>query len=188
MFYLNIILLNSCHFDAQDNWRFPLRCRAETDGKIRLKVGGAILDEIDITLLRLLQENSRCTVSELSRELNLSRPSITERIIRLQEQGVIEEFSSRICLKAVGKEVLLFIEMGALKVAPEVFESKFLNDEDILECHRVSGKSDYILKAAVNNIGAMTTLIDRLIPYGNVNTSVVLSSPVSYRHILPKSM
>lgn len=143
------------------------------------------MDEIDVALLRLLQENARCSVSELSKRLTLSRPSISERILRLQEQGVIEEFTSRISLKRIGRGMLLFIEIESLKTSPEIFESRILNDCEILECHRVSGKFDYILKAAVKNIEDMTALINRLIPYGHLNTSVVLSSPVAYRHVVP---
>ena len=48
------------------------------------------MSQIDIDLLHLLQENARMTVSELSKQLSLSRPSITERLLRLQERGVIE--------------------------------------------------------------------------------------------------
>ena len=131
------------------------------------------MDSIDIRLLDLLQKNSRITVSELSKELNLSRPSITERMLRLKEQGIIEEYSARISLKS-------------LKITPKNFEEKISNDADILECHRVTGETDYFIKAAVNNIEDMGMLIDRMMPYGDLSTSVVILSPVPYRHVLPK--
>lgn len=143
------------------------------------------MDEIDINILELLQQNSRFTIIEMSKKLNLSRPSITERICRLQEQGVIEEFSARVSLRAVGRKMLLIIEMSSLKVLPQTFEEKIKNDHYIIECHRVSGKSDYILKAAVNDIEDMTKLVNMLIPFGNISTSVVLESPIPYRHVVP---
>ncbi|MGI5972095.1 MAG: Lrp/AsnC family transcriptional regulator [Oscillospiraceae bacterium] len=145
------------------------------------------MDEIDIKILKLLQENSRITISELSKKINLSRPSISERILRLQEQGIIEEFTSRISLKAIGRRILLFIEIEAMKTSPEILEEMLINEADILECHRVSGKTNYIVKAAVDSIEGMTDLINRLIPYGSLCTSVVLSSPVPYRHVLPNT-
>lgn len=144
-----------------------------------------VMDEIDIGIIELLQKDSRSTISELSKKLNLSRPSISERILRLQEQGIIEEFSARISLKAIGRKMLFFIELSALKVTPQIFEDMIAHDQYILECHRVSGKSDYIIKAAVKDIDEMTQLINRLIPYGSLSTSVVLESPISYRHLLP---
>lgn len=145
------------------------------------------MDEIDISILTLLQNDARISVSDLSKKLNLSRPSISERMLKLQEQGVIEEYTARISLKAAGRDVLLFIELSSLKDAPEIFESKIAEESDILECHRVTGRSDYIIKAAVKDIESMTHLINRLIPFGNLSTSVVLMSPIPYRHIIPKT-
>lgn len=56
------------------------------------------MDEIDVSLLELLQKDGRITISELSKKLALSRPSISERMYRLQEKGIIEGFSARVSL------------------------------------------------------------------------------------------
>jgi Lrp/AsnC family leucine-responsive transcriptional regulator len=144
------------------------------------------MDKLDIILLKLLQENSRITISELSKQLALSRPSISERILRLQEKGIIEEFSARVSLNAIGRNTILFIQLSSLKVSPNVIEEMIAEDEDIIECHRVTGHIDYFIKAAVDGMESMRLLIDRLMPYGVVNTSVAIKSPVPYRHISPK--
>lgn len=143
------------------------------------------MDQIDIKLISLLQKNSRMTISELSNELALSRPSVTERLHRLQEKGVIEEFTARISLPSVGREILLVIQVSGLKVSVQEFEEMIKKEEEVIECHRVTGEVSYFIKAAVSNMNSMRLLIDRLIPYGNMNTSTVLASPVSYRYILP---
>jgi Lrp/AsnC family leucine-responsive transcriptional regulator len=144
------------------------------------------MDAIDANILNLLQKDSRIKISELSKILNLSRPSVSERMTKLQEQGIIEEYTARVSLKGVGRNVLLFIELSALKDSPDEFEQKIAGDDDILECHRVTGRSDYMIKAAVRDIDGMTLLINKLIPYGNLSTSVVLMSPVPYRHVTVK--
>ncbi|MFC4802997.1 Lrp/AsnC family transcriptional regulator [Neobacillus sp. GCM10023253] len=143
------------------------------------------MDQIDIKLLELLQKNSRMTISDLSLELALSRPSISERLHRMQEKGVIEEYSARISLPAIGRDILLIIQVGGVKVSLQEFEEFVKKEEGIIECHRVTGEVSYILKAAVSNMNGMRQLIDKLIPFGNINTSTVLSSPVPYRYILP---
>jgi len=145
------------------------------------------MDKVDIQLLELLQKDSRMTVSELSKRLNLSRPSIAERMLRMQEQGVIEEYSARISLKAIGRNTLLFIQLKLSNQSPLAFEQKIANDTDIIECHRVTGETDYFIKAAVNNMDDMTLLINRLMFFGNINTSIVIMSPIPYRHILPET-
>jgi Lrp/AsnC family transcriptional regulator, leucine-responsive regulatory protein len=147
---------------------------------------GGAMDSVDARLLELLQEDSRMKVSELSQRLNLSRPSVSDRMSRLRDSGVIEGYSARVSLKAVGRPTLLIIHLSSLKVSPRVFEARIADDTDILECHRVTGEIDYIIKAAVPDMDEMRALIDRLLPFGDVSTSIVLLSPIPYRNIVPK--
>lgn len=72
----------------------------------------------------------------------------------------------------------MFIQVSELKVPVSDFEQLVKNDLDIIECHRVTGTVGYFLKAALADMDSMRLLIDRLIPYGHLNTSVVLTSPV----------
>jgi Lrp/AsnC family leucine-responsive transcriptional regulator len=144
------------------------------------------MDLLDRTLLQLLQEDGRMTVSELSKRLALSRPSISERLLRLQERGIITGFGARVSPVAVGRNIQLIIQMSELKVFPMEFEKRIMNDDEIIECHRVTGTVSYILKAAVTGMDALSELVERLMLFGNVNTSVILSSPVMNRTMLPK--
>ncbi|MFD2617266.1 Lrp/AsnC family transcriptional regulator [Terrilactibacillus laevilacticus] len=143
------------------------------------------MDKLDIRLLELLQKDGRMTISELSKQLALSRPSISERIHRLIEKGIIEGFTARISPSAVGRDILLFIQISGLKVSADEFEELVKKESDILECHRITGDASYLLGAAVAGMKGMRALIDRLMPYAIVNTSTVLTSPVPYRSVLP---
>ncbi|MDL4841048.1 Lrp/AsnC family transcriptional regulator [Aquibacillus rhizosphaerae] len=144
------------------------------------------MDKIDRRMLQILQKNGRISISDLSKELALSRPSVSERLHRLQERGVIEEFSARISLKELGREILLIVQVSGLKVSPQEFETMVRQKEDIIECHRVTGHVSYFLKAAVSNMDRMRLLIDSLMPYATINTSTVLTSPVMYRYAIPQ--
>lgn len=144
------------------------------------------MDDIDIRLLEQLQTDGRMTVSQLSEILNLSRPSVAERLRRLQERGIIEGFTARVSPAAVGRDILVIIEIGQLNVGCHKFEEFIAKDPDILECHRVTGAVSYIMKAAVSSMKDLEILVDRLILFGRVNSSVVLSSPVLHRPILPQ--
>ncbi|TRZ38039.1 Lrp/AsnC family transcriptional regulator [Niallia circulans] len=145
------------------------------------------MDKVDVQLLKLLQEDGRITVSDLSKQLSLSRPSVSERLLRLQERGIILEFSARVSPAKLGRETLLFIQISELKEEPHAFEEFIKHEQDILECHRVTGPISYTIKAAVSGIDGMRQLVDRLIPFGTINTSVVLASPVPFRHLMPKN-
>jgi Lrp/AsnC family leucine-responsive transcriptional regulator len=141
------------------------------------------MDETDAKLLELLQEDARITISDLSKRLSLSRPSIQDRMQKLKEKKVIEEYTARVSLSAVGLDMILFIQLGSLKKSAAVIEDMLSNDPHILECHRVTGQFDYLIKAAVSGMDGMRRLIDRLMPLGEVNTSISILSLVPYRHV-----
>ncbi|MCM3791799.1 Lrp/AsnC family transcriptional regulator [Priestia megaterium] len=143
------------------------------------------MDQIDAQLLSILQRDGRMTISDLSKKLALSRPSVSERLQRLQERGVIQRFSATVSPKALGRDTQLFIQVSELKRKPEEFEDFIEQNEDVLECHRVTGPVSYFIKAAVSGMDGLRMLVDELIPYGNVNTSIILKSPVENRMITP---
>lgn len=143
------------------------------------------MDALDVKILSLLQQNARMNVTSLSQELALSRPSVAERLHRLEERGVIEGYTARVSPQAVGRDTRLVIQITDLRVTPKQFEEWAQAEEDIVECHRVTGTASHFLQATVAGTPGLRELVDRLMDFGNVQTSVVLASPVAYRPILP---
>lgn len=112
------------------------------------------MDQIDARLLILLQEDARMTISDLSKQLSLSRPSVTERLHRLQERGIIQGFTAIVSPSAIGRSIMLMIQISDLKVSASEWEKMIVQEEDVIECHRVTGEIGYIIKAAVNGRAA----------------------------------
>ncbi|ABK85861.1 AsnC family transcriptional regulator [Bacillus thuringiensis] len=142
------------------------------------------MDEIDKKITLLLQEDARMTITEMTEHLHLSRPSVTERLKRLQDAGIIEKYTARISLDIIGKSIQAFLRIENLKVPCKKFEEKIYEEQRILECHRVTGESSYYLKVAVHSMKELEELIDIVIPFGTVKTSMILSSPIPYRSVI----
>ncbi|PFV78036.1 AsnC family transcriptional regulator [Bacillus sp. AFS059628] len=142
------------------------------------------MDEIDKKITLLLQEDARMTITEMTDHLHLSRPSVTERLKRLQDAGIIEKYTARISLDIIGKSIQAFLRIENLKIPCKKFEEKIYEEQRILECHRVTGESSYYLKVAVHSMKELEELIDIVIPFGTVKTSMILSSPIPYRSVL----
>ncbi|MBE7098699.1 Lrp/AsnC family transcriptional regulator [Bacillus cereus] len=141
------------------------------------------MDEIDKKITLLLQEDARMTITEMTEHLHLSRPSVTERLKRLQDTGILEKYTARISLDAVGKSIQVFLRIENLKIPCKKFEEKIYTEYRILECHRVTGESSYYLRVAVHSMKELEELIDIVIPFGTVKTSMILSSPIPYRPV-----
>ncbi|GGO04690.1 Lrp/AsnC family transcriptional regulator [Saccharibacillus kuerlensis] len=143
------------------------------------------MDALDVRILELLQQNGRMNVTTMSNILSLSRPSVAERLHRLEERGVIQGYTALVSPPAIGRDTRLVIQVADLKVTPQQFEEWAQTESDIIECHRVTGHTGYFLQAVVAGTPGLRKLVDRMIGFGSVQTSVVLSSPVVHRTILP---
>ncbi len=143
------------------------------------------MDEIDINMLTILQKDGRIAISELSKQLALSRPSVTERLNRLQEQGIIKGFKAIVPPASVGRTLLVMIELDELKVTPNEIESILSQEPRVIECHRATGHVHFYVKAALRDIEDLQELIERLIPYCNTRTSILLGESIEEKLILP---
>lgn len=143
------------------------------------------MDKLDRKILERLQQDGRITFSQLAKELHLSHPSVAERIRRLQDSGIIERFTAHVPHEKVNRKVLIIIQVGELRVPCREFEMQIKEEPAILECHRVTGSFSYFIKAAVPSMEEVERLVDKLTPISRVYTSIVLSSPVPHRIILP---
>lgn len=134
------------------------------------------MDRTDLQILKILQENARTTIKQISTEVNLSPPSVTERIRRLEESGVILGYHAQINPLKLSRNLMVFI--GA-DISPERYASfsAFCSASPyILEHYRVIGLHNAILLAAVHDSAELESLIDSLKKYGTTNTSIILST------------
>lgn len=135
---------------------------------------GYTLDRIDKKILNVLENNSRISYTALSKAVNLSRPSIVDRINRLLDNNVIEKFGAVFSLKKIGRPVCMFIHISNIKLSVEEMLKLFDRDE-IIEVYSVTGENNFILKAATADLDAVETLLMDLMPYGRIVTSLVVA-------------
>lgn len=112
------------------------------------------LDDMDRALLAYLQNDARITNTELARRVNLSPPGLQKRVKKLEEQGIIERYSTILNREAMGFEMLVFVDVSLLRHDPDIvveFREWANSVPEVLECHHVTGNSDYLLKVLVRN-------------------------------------
>ncbi len=144
-----------------------------------------MLDPIGWRLIAASRQDARLTYSELGARVGLSAPAVAERMRRLEEARIITGYHAQVAPPTRGPPITAFIRCNSpgprigtiAREAPEV-----------LECHRVTGDDAFILKVVVASIAHLEGLIDRLLPYGQPTTSIVLSSPVPGREVTRASL
>lgn len=145
-----------------------------------------VLDATSWEIVCALQEDARLSFSELGRRVGLSAPAVAERVRKLEEAGIIVGYHARVCPEKMGYALTAFIRMASPSEKCAIVSSFVADLPEVLECHRVTGSDSFILKVIVSSVAHLEALIDRLLPYGQLTTSVVLSSPVKNRVIEPQ--
>ncbi|WP_430604038.1 lrp/AsnC family transcriptional regulator, leucine-responsive regulatory protein [Enterococcus sp. DIV0724b] len=136
------------------------------------------MDTIDRKLLQILHENSRISIVELSQKVNLSRPSVKERINKLVEQGVITKFTIQVSMQKIEESITFFTELSQVTIPVEKTLILLKNNPYVNEVHIVSGDVNYLVKATVTSTTEMKELLAKWMQFANVKTSIVLESPV----------
>jgi Lrp/AsnC family transcriptional regulator, leucine-responsive regulatory protein len=145
----------------------------------------ASLDHLDWRILTELQANARITFTELGKRVGLTPPAAAERVRRLEEAGVITRFRADLDPALVGYSITAFVRWTASGPDCARLGEVAKDIPEIVECHRITGETSYILKVAARSVRHLESLIDRLMPHGSTITSVVLSSPVTHRVLGP---
>ncbi len=150
------------------------------------------MDNIDIKIIKLLQQNSRVTASEIGSKINLSVPAVGDRLKKLDASGIIEKYTIILNAKKMNKHlmIIMFVSLESPK-----FTDPFINivqlDDEIVECHYLAGDFDYDLKIITESTGSLERLLNKIknIPgVQKTKTNVSLSTIKNVHSIIPSEI
>ncbi len=147
----------------------------------RKKYLNGALDKIDLAILESLSADARTPMRELALRVGLSAPSVTERVRRLEEVGVINGYRVEVSPSAVGKPIGAYLRVRPMPGELDRVAKMLAALPEVTACDRVTGEDCFIAKAHVASMESLERLIDRLLPYATTNTSIIVSSPVDPR-------
>lgn len=141
------------------------------------------LDEVDLKILKYLQQDGKMTNVALAKKLDISPPPTLERVRKLEKNGVIKKYVALVEPAEVGIGMHSFVEVKLIKHSRESVSSFFeaiKNFTEIMECHHVTGDADFLLKIAIKDISAYEDFVlhdlTALPQVANFKTMVVLST------------
>ena len=146
---------------------------------------GRLLDEIGCRIIAELQRDARLSYAELGRRVHLSTPAVAERVRRMEEAGIITGYHAAINPAAVGLPIRAIIRVRANMQSYERVRQSVPDFPEVIEAHHVTGSDDLVLTVLVSSVEHLESILDRLRPFGDHVTSLVLSSPVPRRPITP---
>jgi Lrp/AsnC family transcriptional regulator, leucine-responsive regulatory protein len=142
-----------------------------------------LLDKLGWRVLGELQSDARLSMAELGRRVRLSAPAAAERVRKLEDAGVISGYAAQIDVRRVGRPLLAFVRISALGDVRTQIAEAARNSPEVLEAHRGTGSDCFILKIAVEDISHLESVTDRFTKFGQLTTSIVMSSLLDRRVI-----
>lgn len=148
------------------------------------------MDQLDKAILLLLEKNARISASEIGNAINLSVSAVSERLKKLETNGVIQQYTTIINSHYLNKNLmaLMSIALDSPKLATHFLEFVASEDE-ILECYYLAGEFDYQLKIITQDTESLRDILDRIKSIqgvGKTKTTVTLSIIKNRHSIVPK--
>jgi Lrp/AsnC family transcriptional regulator len=131
-----------------------------------LKNGTLMLDEMDVKILRILQEDCTRPVAEIGKAVGLSTTPCWRRIQKLEEAGIIRRRVALLDPKKVNAGVTVFVSISTNQHSLawlERFHAVIIDFPEVVEFYRMSGQVDYLLRVVVPDIDAYDAFYKRLI-------------------------
>ena len=148
-----------------------------------MTVSKLLLDSRNQKLLAALLKNPRASVTDLARKVGLSAPATRERMLRLEEAGVITGWRVEIDPQALGFPIAVLIRVrpmpGQLPKIAKLAQSL----PQVTECHRITGEDCFLMRVHLRALDELDGLLDKFLAYGQTTTSIVQSSPVAPRSL-----
>jgi len=140
------------------------------------------IDAIDERILTELQANGRLTMKALAERVGLSSPAMIERVRRLEEHGIIAGYRAVISPATLGRPMTAVIMAEVSAENTVAFLKTVGREPGVVECHRLTGVFNYLVKAHVADAAELASLLDLFSETGaRCEASIVLASPVEWR-------
>ena len=136
------------------------------------------IDSINWKILEILQENSRTSLKDIAKAVDLSSPTVAERIQKMEENDIIDRYGIRVNMHSLGYKLGVYISIKIRFGQVQRFEEFIQTVPEISECHKLTGHDCMLMKGHVRDPKHLENLNTRLAAYGELTTSLILNSIV----------
>ncbi len=143
------------------------------------------LDATDRRVVEHLQRDGRMSIADLARAINLSPSATADRVRRLTDAGVITGYSATVDPEALGYPIAAFVRLAYPSGNYRPFHDLVDTTPEIVEAHHVTGVDCFIIKVVARSMPDLERITGKLATLGGITTSVVYTSTVPRRNLLP---
>jgi Lrp/AsnC family leucine-responsive transcriptional regulator len=139
------------------------------------------LDSVDRKIIEVLLHDARISMKDLANKVKLSAPSVSERVERLQERGVIRRFTIEVDPASLGYDLQALVRIKPLPGKLQVVQKLIEDTPEFSECSKVTGNDCFIARLHIFTISQLDQILDRMSRSAELNTSIVKAQPIRNR-------
>jgi Lrp/AsnC family leucine-responsive transcriptional regulator len=139
------------------------------------------IDGVDRQILAVLSEDARISLKELAGRVGLSSPSVSERLRRLEERGVIRGFTVDIDPVALGYTLQAIVRIRPLPGKLHIVQALIAEIPEVVDCDKVTGDDCFVARLYLRSITQLDGILDRVAEKAETSTAIVKSQPVRRR-------
>jgi Lrp/AsnC family transcriptional regulator, leucine-responsive regulatory protein len=143
----------------------------------------AALDTYDTRILAELQADARISMAELGRRVHLSQPAVTERVRKLEGQGVISGYRATINLAALGYGIRALVRVGRCDYG--AMQRLIEATPEVVNAWNVTGEDSWAMEIAVVDVAHLDSVVSRFCDLSETSTSIILKAPREHKVMLP---
>ena len=132
------------------------------------------LDELDIAILKELKANSKLTFKEIGAKLHLTGQAVGNRVTKLLENNVIENFTININENYLGLKNVSYVRIYMKDNSHDNVLNLINEHDEIVEAYKTGSDCCYVLKIENESNQSLTPLLDKILPFANYQISMVL--------------
>ncbi|NHA04058.1 Lrp/AsnC family transcriptional regulator [Mucilaginibacter sp. HC2] len=118
------------------------------------------LDKTDLHILRLMQENARISNADMARELGMAPSGVLERVKKLEQKNVIQQYTTRINPAALQQKLLAFVFMKASDgPGYSTATLELAKIPEVQEVHHVAGDDCYLVKVRTYDSASLMSIM-----------------------------
>ncbi|MDP8171275.1 Lrp/AsnC family transcriptional regulator [Pasteurella skyensis] len=137
------------------------------------------MDNYDIKILRLLHDNARITVKEISQKIHLSQPTCAERVKKLESNGIIQNYTTVIDWQSLGYNLSAIVRIRPLPSYLQRVEALIQGMNNISWCYKVTGDDAFICQLLIKSVTELDDCLSPISQIAMTNTSIIKSAIVS---------
>ena len=119
------------------------------------------MDDLDHRLIALLRRNARTPVADLAKTLGVARGTVTNRMARLEREGVITGYNLRLRPDAAPDEICAWTSLAVEGNQHRVIRA-LLGEPGVATLHDTNGRWDLLAELRVGSLAELSTVLERI--------------------------